>query len=433
METELERTKPVAAFMAFGTKGDVYPVAAIAAAFASDQKHYHVVLITHSAHQDLSSNLAGKPVAFCPISSPPVVSTPQNHDATGLLELMFRLKKREVNAEHRKECYSAVERIFGSGPSLEGDFIVINFFALEGWSLAELFRVRCIVAAPYVIPYSAPSSFEHCFVKEHPLLYKYLQEAPINKDPVTGLPTWYDRVPSPKLLYGFSKEVVECPGVVLRLGEVGIDLLKSIPACTVTGSRRGSLASPPMGGTPTRDPISLDPITRLDPYLVDPSPLPGPFSNCSSPHSIPSTDYWPSSVRVCGFWFLPIEWQFSCKKCEEISILSSRHLRANWKMCAAHVEFQSFLETPKLVLPIFIGLSSIASMGFLKNPRAFLLVLRTVLETTGYRFVLSTAGYEPLDAAIQAIAAETSSFLNQSQIIEDGVSLFDGTLFCFSG
>lgn len=23
----------------------------------------------------------------------------------------------------------------------------------EGWSLAELFRVRCIVTAPYVVPY----------------------------------------------------------------------------------------------------------------------------------------------------------------------------------------------------------------------------------------------------------------------------------------
>uniref|UniRef100_A0A2P2LGN1 Sterol 3-beta-glucosyltransferase UGT80A2 isoform X2 n=1 Tax=Rhizophora mucronata TaxID=61149 RepID=A0A2P2LGN1_RHIMU len=49
-ETE-ERRKPVAVFMAFGTKGDVYPIAAIAAAFACDQKQYHVVLVTHSAHQ----------------------------------------------------------------------------------------------------------------------------------------------------------------------------------------------------------------------------------------------------------------------------------------------------------------------------------------------------------------------------------------------
>lgn len=73
------------------------------------------------------------------------------------------------------------------------------------------------------------------------------------------------------------------------------------------------------------------------------------------------------------------------------------------------------------------------SMGFLKNPQAFLLVLRTVLETASYRFILFTAGYEPLDAAIQGIAAGTSSVLNQRQVVEDGVSLFDGTLFCFSG
>ncbi|PON39426.1 UDP-glucuronosyl/UDP-glucosyltransferase [Trema orientale] len=83
--------------------------------------------------------------------------------------------------DHRRECCSVVEKIFGQGPSMEGDFIVINFFALEGWSLAELFRVRCIVAAPYVVPYSAPSSYERHFKKEHPLLYEYLQEAPTHK------------------------------------------------------------------------------------------------------------------------------------------------------------------------------------------------------------------------------------------------------------
>lgn len=91
MEVETERTKPAAVFMAFGTKGDVYPIAvsqhsflpftlsvwfprkckklkhcqnlmtvfasvvctlqAIAAAFACDQSQYDVVLITHSAHE----------------------------------------------------------------------------------------------------------------------------------------------------------------------------------------------------------------------------------------------------------------------------------------------------------------------------------------------------------------------------------------------
>ncbi|GMN58884.1 hypothetical protein TIFTF001_027974 [Ficus carica] len=70
----------------------------------------------------------------------------------------------------------------------------------EGWSLAELFRVRCIVAAPYVVPYSAPSTYERQFKREHPLLYKYLEEAPMYMDPVTDLPEWHNRPSSPLLL-----------------------------------------------------------------------------------------------------------------------------------------------------------------------------------------------------------------------------------------
>ncbi|XP_030955169.1 sterol 3-beta-glucosyltransferase isoform X2 [Quercus lobata] len=405
MEEEMEmeeRSKPIAIFMAFGTKGDVYPIAAIAAAFACDQKQYNVVLITHSAHENLGHHLAGKHVAYHPILSPPVLSTDQNHETTtgsGLLELSFLLQKRMVTKEHRRECYSLVQRIFGCGQSLDGDFIVINFFALEGWSLAETFRVRCIVAAPYVVPYSAPSSFERHFKKELPLLYRYLQEATTNKvcwkdvihwmwplftdswgswrcddlnlspcpftDPVTGLPTWHDMPSSPLLLYGFSKEVVECPGC-------------------------------------QRD---------LKCYL----------------------GYWPSNVRVCGFWFLPMEWQFSCKECSEISALvSSGNLQRKDELCSAHIDLHTFLKTVSTP-PIFVGLSSVGSMGFLKNPQAFLYVLRTVIEITSYRFILFTAGFEALDAAVHMIAAEASSCSSQTQLSEDCISLFNSRLFCFTG
>ncbi|EOX97367.1 UDP-Glycosyltransferase superfamily protein, putative [Theobroma cacao] len=387
--TSTQRSKRNAVFMAFGTKGDVYPIAAIAAAFAADQNGYDVVLITHSAHENLISHLEKKNVVFLPISSPPVLSSNGTDDKTGSSGIEFSEQKRIITKEHRRECYSAVERIFGDGPSLEGDFIGINFFALEGWSLAELFRVCCVVVAPYVVPYSAPSSFERHFRKELPFLYKYLQEAPTDKvcwkdvihwmwplfsenweswrsedlnlspypfaDPVTGLPTWHDRPQSPLLLYGFSKEIVECP------------------------------------------------------------------------------DYWPSKTRVCGFWFLPIEWQFSCKECGEIStLLSSGHLTTD-DMCSVHAELRIFLRTPISPPPIFIGLSSIGSMGFMRNPQAFLRILQTVLETTCYRFILFTAGYEPLDSTVQEIACEASSFSNQRQLIQNGISLFDSRLFCFSG
>ncbi|KAG6780254.1 hypothetical protein POTOM_013108 [Populus tomentosa] len=256
----------------------------------------------------------------------------------------------------------------------------------------------------------APSLFESHFRREHPLLYKYLQEADSNQvswkdvahwmwplytenwgswrsddlylspcpftvgefgykisifswneiydchllhDPVTGLPTWHDRPPSPLLLYGFSKDIVECP------------------------------------------------------------------------------DYWPSNVHVCGFWFLPTEWQFSCKKCQEISELSyPGDLRTKDEVCSAHVKLQCFLINPASTPPVFIGLSSIGSMGFLRNPQTFLQVIQTVLEITNFRFILFTASYEPLDEAVQAIATE-SSHLDKRKYLEEGICLFDNRLFCF--
>ncbi|KAG5248524.1 sterol beta-glucosyltransferase UGT80A [Salix suchowensis] len=351
MGPETEDRKPVALFMAFGTKGDIYPISAIAAAFASDQKQYRVVLVTHSAHQNLSSHLEQRHVMFLGINSPPVLSVCENY-GSGSQELAFSQQKMIATRDHRQECYSAVEGIFGHDSTMEGDFILINFFALEGWSLAELFHVRCVVAAPYVVPYSAPSSFESQFRREHPLLYKYLQEADSNQvswkdvahwmwplytenwglwrsdvlylspfpftDPVTGLPTWHDRPPSPLLLM--------------------------------------------------------------------------------------LTDYWPSNVHVCGF---------------EISELSyPGDLRTKDEVCSAHVKLQCFLINPASTPPIFIGLSSIGSMGFLRNPQTFLQVIQTVLEITNYRFIF------------YFIASE-SSHLDKRQYLEEGICLFDSRLFCF--
>ncbi|XP_016453631.1 uncharacterized protein LOC107777967 isoform X4 [Nicotiana tabacum] len=394
------KSKPRAVFMAFGTKGDVYPVAAIAAAFASDQEQYQVVFITHSAHEvsksgrvfilyfwNLRMHLRANQVMYIPVSSPPAVSPLEHYGST---EVTFSAHKREITQNHRHECTLIFEDIFGDVPNVEGDLIAINFFALEGWSLAELFQIRCIVVAPFVVPYSAPSSFERQFRKELPDLYKYLQEAPSHKvgwkdvihwmwplfaeewgswrsldlklsafpftDPVTGLPTFHERLPSPLLLYGFSKEIVECPG------------------------------------------------------------------------------YWPSKVRVCGFWFPPRKWQFSCNDCAEISASGiSGNLNKQNKLCSAHLGLQFFIKFPAKELPVFIGLSSVGSMGFLRNPRAFLRVLGTALDISGCRFILFSAGYKPLEEAIESYAKEASSCSEQTHWSNEGVSLFGGRLFCFCG
>ncbi|CAA0839037.1 UDP-Glycosyltransferase superfamily protein [Striga hermonthica] len=386
MASEATRKNPIAVFMAFGTKGDVYPISAIAAAFASARKQYEVAFVTHSAHEDLRGHLGIKGVQYFPIFSPPTLSSVQeNNNTGGSTEGSFSMQKHEITRKHRKECLLVVESIYGETPTIDGDLIIINFFALEGWSLAELFDIRCVVAAPYVVPYSAPSSFERQFRNELPLLYKYLQQAPIGKigwedvthwmwplfsedwgtwrshelqlsfwpftDPVTGLPTWHVRPPSPILLYGFSQEVVECPG------------------------------------------------------------------------------YWPSAVRVCGFWFPPVEWQFSCSKCAEISL---RKLNAENELCSMHAKLDKFLDS-SAERPIFISLSSIGSMGYMRNPQAFLRVIEKVSSITKHRFILLSAGYGPLDAAIQLFAQTPSSNTERIESTEVQTCLFDDRLFCFSG
>ncbi|KAF3975515.1 hypothetical protein CMV_001229 [Castanea mollissima] len=357
MEAEMEmeeRSKPIAIFMAFGTKGDVYPIAAIAAAYACDQKQYNVVLITHSAHENLGHHLAGKHVAFYPISSPPVLSTDQNHETTtgsGLLELSFSLQKRMVTKEHRRECYSLVQRIFGCGQSLDGRVEPCR-------NVSCPLHCCCSICCPLQVCWKDVIHWMWPLFTDSWGSWRCddlnLSPCPFT-DPVTGLPTWHDRPSSPLLLYGFSKEVVECPG------------------------------------------------------------------------------YWPSNVRVCGFWFLPMEWQFSCKECSEIAALvSSRNLQRKDELCSAHIDLHTFLKTVSTP-PIFVGLSSVGSMGFLKNPQAFLHVLRTVIEITSYRFILFTAGFEALDAAVRMIAAEASSCSSQTQLSEDCVSLFNSRFFCFTG
>ncbi|AQK70612.1 UDP-Glycosyltransferase superfamily protein [Zea mays] len=312
--------RPRAVFMAFGTQGDVFPIAALAAAFACDQQEYAVVFITHSAHRSLSAHLAASSVRYMPVSSPPVLAAEQlenissdsiqsNHERES-----FSMRKKAIQAEHRKECLSFVEEVFGNDPSISGDFIVINFFALEGWHLAELFQVKCVIAAPYFVPYSAPTSFKRQFKQTFPLLYKYFQEAPANTvcwtdiihwmwalfmeswgswrndclnlspipftDPVTNLPLWHVREESPLLLYGFSKEIVECPG------------------------------------------------------------------------------YWPFNAHACGFWFLPMDWQFSCDKCMELS--GNINSSFGGMLCANHSSLEHFLtRNAYSSRPIFVGLSSI--------------------------------------------------------------------------
>lgn len=401
--------RPRAVFMAFGTKGDVLPVAAVVSALAKEQKDYLFTFITHAAHEYLKFQMAAANVSFCAISTPPVLPLKINNDEveTDLQKVLPSFKTRALEHRHRKECLTAVEKIFGKGPEVQGDFIAINFFALEGWHLSEFFQVPCVVTAPYVVPYSAPSTFERRFQIAQPLLYKRLQEVSPKKvcwgdvmhwmwplfterwaswrtdclhlsscpltDPVTGLPISHGWPESPLLLYGFSKEVVECP------------------------------------------------------------------------------DYWPANVHVCGFWFPSMDWEFTSQMRPQNSYQTSikqatvDHLKSCQNV-SAPASISSFLAEDFMngSKPIFIGLSSIGSMGYIENPEGMLLLMKAVLEATSYRIILFSSGYPPLDAAIKSFAGEFLGANNlhdasanygesNTDLMKDGVQLFNNRLLCYSG
>ena len=62
--------------------------------------------------------------------------------------------------------------------------------------------------------------------------------------------------------------------------------------------------------------------------------------------------------HACGFWFLPMAWQFSCDKCMELS--GNTNSSSGGMLCANHFSLEHFLtRNAYSSRPIFVGLSSI--------------------------------------------------------------------------
>ncbi|CAM6083733.1 unnamed protein product [Calypogeia fissa] len=405
------------AVLAFGTHGDVLPVAVVAAELAKSKANLTITFITHSAHKFLEGPLGSAGVFFHPISTAPIVLPPDNaaidpphlqSSETGNLKTASKdYWKRTIEQRHREECLLAVEQVFGQQSDDSLNFILFNFFALEGWHLAELYQVPCAVAAPYVVPYSAPASFERKFRAVQPLLYERLQHSvpgevgwgevmhwmwplftdrwtewrsislhlsacPLT-DPVTELPISQDWPRAPPLLYGFSQAVVECPG------------------------------------------------------------------------------YWPRSIHVCGFWYPPSDWEAMYGHAQSAVVSNTfndpvKNSADETRTALLHCKLLDFLSQSAEIddRPIFVGLSSIGSMGYLRNPETFLKVILKALDTLKRRAVLFTASYQPLDSVILADWSErelpSKDVDNVSQysredpiLLKDGITLHNNSLFCFSG
>ncbi|PWA69964.1 UDP-glucuronosyl/UDP-glucosyltransferase [Artemisia annua] len=302
--------------------------------FACDQVQYHVDFISRSAHQDVREHLSRKKVSYILVSSLPVLSPVEDNNTSGSVPFSFREEKRRIRIKHRQECVVIFEDIFGDVPVMEADLVIINFFPLEGWSLAELFKVRCVIAAPYIVPYSAPSSFERKFSEELPLLYDFLQEASSDKICWKDVMHWMWPL--------FTDD----------------------------------------WGTWRATKLQLSPL--------------------------PFTVIGHQMFMFVPLWLLESSYGVAVQ-CAEVTVLTSSE---NWNMkvelCSVHTELQQFLNAPASLPPVFNGLSSIGSMGFMIKPQLLFRVLQSVIELRSYCFILFSSGYGPLDAATRILARETS-------------------------
>ena len=159
-----ERRPPrVVAFLAVGTRGDVQPLAILAARFAARGCSVHFV--TNFQSRDLEHRLRASGVrSVVHLSLSPV--TPANEEPN------------VSEDDHRDECVRALKSAFGLSVSNGGRatsdiecLLVVNLFALEGFHIAEALGVPCEIVSPCLVPYSAPTSLLERLERAYPGLY----------------------------------------------------------------------------------------------------------------------------------------------------------------------------------------------------------------------------------------------------------------------
>ncbi|EFJ36947.1 hypothetical protein SELMODRAFT_437977 [Selaginella moellendorffii] len=346
----------------------------VAIALARATTKYSITFITHDSHQVLKALLLPAGIVLRSVSTPAVLTPEQKRDSfpdsltsgntVPKCEVsLIRARRVEI---HMEECLDAIESQESNGTI---SFIAINFFALvglseftitllpvyrflrqEGWHIAELLNVR------------APASFERSFRQVYPRLYKRLQRASAEEVGWKDVTHWMWPL--------FTDRWTSWRVRKLRLS-----------ACPLT-----------------------DPVTELP---VHDWPRSVPLLYGFSEKVVECPGYWPSSVRVCGFWLPP-----------DRGVSGTTHLAP---------KLAEFLLRSADSKPVFIGLSSITSMGFLQNPLGMLQVVTDVLKAVNMRGVLFTAGHPSLEAVVTSAAGLATSCLEK-----EGLTL-DHNLFCYSG
>jgi FkbM family methyltransferase len=314
-------------YLAVGTRGDCEPLAILAAALARRGNDVHFV--THRAHR----TIVEAPLAAAGVRTVQFLSQPPSRPGAERCEE----DERDEETMHREECVRALETSLGCSIEDEDDdraagfrgraLVVINLFALEGWHIAESLGYPCVVASPCVPPgvSAPPSSFARKFERYYPGPFRYLHD---NED---GLPVSWREVEH--WMWPLLSEE--------RWGSWRVERLQLDPVPFLTKPK-------------ARGQSSLL-------YGISPSVLQVP-------------GYWPSTAKVCGFWFPPAEWERDVMKPAQTDEL-----------------FGDAARTDKRPSVIAIVLSTVCDMGLLgtlEDVVDILHVLRASLKKAEFRGIV---------------------------------------------
>jgi UDP:flavonoid glycosyltransferase YjiC (YdhE family) len=147
-----------AAVVALGTRGDVQPHVLLARELAACSDQSEVVLVTHAEHSAWAGQVLGSTARLAIVQTPAVLSTAHDEAARTAVVLQQALA-----------CLAAAR---------SSEVIVFNLFSLEGFLVAELLQLPCIVVQPYLIPTPMPAAVSGYIRRTRPALYTHLHQQP---------------------------------------------------------------------------------------------------------------------------------------------------------------------------------------------------------------------------------------------------------------
>lgn len=287
-------------------------------------------------------------------------------------------------------------------------------------------------------------------------------------DPVTELPILHDWPRATPLLYGFSREVVECPAYwpasihVCGFWYAPIEWEVS-HANLQSASSKANLKKV---YNPTWLTEAVDPVTEsVHPHVeITPKDLlsvrksngvQGSIKGClpyslNELHSVVLDNEYTDLQDAC---IQPVV-DIGSERDYQVSVAVNPAVRLNPKLNIVRSNNDNYVPSIKLCdflvndnntgkggihqnRLFFVGFSSMGSMGFLERSDCMLKVLEAVLEATCSRAILLTAGYPALDLAVTEIweksSTQNAALESKTSGLREGLCLYNNRLFCYSG